>query len=88
MYPSFLCYSSLVNFCSTWVSQTLFVAGDCFQTRSWLKTSSAIQPGYALVPTQCAEWAAGEGFLQAVTMAKALAVLNVPSFSTSNRNQE
>ena len=29
-----------------------------------------------------------ESFLQAVTMAKALALLNKPSFRTSNRNQE
>ena len=29
-----------------------------------------------------------ESFLQAVTMAKVLALLNVQSFRTSNRNQE
>ena len=29
-----------------------------------------------------------ESFLQAMTMAKVLALLNVPSFRTSNRNQE
>ena len=29
-----------------------------------------------------------ESFLQAVTMAKALALLNEPSFHTSNHNQE